>query len=205
MTTTLPNPNGGGPRPAALVSTSAPEVDDPQRAPAPSVRGRMGVRLLLTLVVLLPMLGTAVLIASSADSAWRFRQNAEVVANDATALQTVANARAQMNSLEVPLSAVSYAAQLGISEPVLDQLLHPAIPFSKQLAQGTATIAGFPTFSSTPILRSDVATLKAMIPRVEAKTATFNDVHVFLTKMASDIDNVWYKDYDQLQAHVAAW
>jgi diguanylate cyclase (GGDEF)-like protein len=205
MTTTLHNANGGNPRPAADTSTPAPELDESQRAAATPVRGRIGVRLLLTLVVLLPMLGTAVLIVSSATSAWRFRQNAEVVAKDATALQTVANARAQMNSLEVPLSAVSYAAQIGISEPVLDQLLHPAIPFSKQLALGTATIAGFPTFSSTPILRSDVATLKAMIPKVAAKAVSFNDVHVFLTKMATDIDNVWYKDYNRLQAHVAAW
>ena len=125
------------------------------------------------------------------------------MAKDATALQVVANARAQMNSLEVPLSAVSYAAQIGISEPVLDTLLHPAVPFSKQLAQGTATIAGFPTFSSTPTLRADVAELQAMIPKVAAKTVSFDDVHVFLTKMASDIDNVWYHDYNRLQADVA--
>ena len=100
---------------------------------------------------------------------------------------------------------MSYAAQIGISEPVLDTLLHPAVPFSKQLAQGTATIAGFPTFSSTPTLRADVNELQAMIPEVEAKTVSFNAVHTFLAKMATDIDNIWYRDYNRLQADVAAW
>ena len=110
-----------------------------------------------------------------------------------------------MNSLEVPLSAVSYAAQIGISEPVLDTLLHPAIPFSQQLPQGTATIADFPTFSSTPTLRADVSKLQALIPKVAAKAVSFTDVHDFLTKMATDIDNIWYGDYNRLQTDIATW
>ena len=184
---------------------SGPELEGDGRASKTKTRRHLGVRFLLTLVVLLPMLATGILILSSANSAWNFRQSAQVVAKDATALQVIANARAQMNSLEVPLSAVSYAAQIGISEHVLDTLLHPAVPFSQQLAQGTRTIAGFSTFSSTPTLRADVAELQAMIPKVAAKTVSFNDVHVFLTKMASDIDNVWYDAYNRLQADVASW
>ena len=205
MATTTANQLGDRRQSAEHVSRSGSELDTSERAPTAPTRRHLGVRLLLTLVVLLPMVATGILILSSATSAWRFRQNAEVVAKDATDLQVVASARAQMNSLEVPLSAVSYAAQIGISEPVLDTLLHPAVPFSKQLAQGTATIAGFPTFSSTPTLRADVVALKAMIPGVTAKTVTFNDVHVFLTKMASDIDNIWYDDYNRLQSDVASW
>ena len=169
---------------SAATEPSQPKTTrDPRRSStaedarrSTTTRRHLGVRFLLTLVVLLPMLATGVLILSSANSAWKFRQSAQVVAKDATDLQVIANARAQMNSLEVPLSAVSYAAQIGISEPVLDTLLHPAVPFSKQLAQGTATIADFPTFSSTPILRADVAELQAMIPKVAAKTVSFNDV-----------------------------
>ncbi len=181
------------------------ELEDAKRDSRATSRRHPGVRLLLTLVVLLPMLATGILILSSANSAWTFRQNAEIVAKDATALQVVASARAQMNSLEVPLSAVSYAAQLGISEPVLDTLLHPAVPFSTQLAQGTATIAGFPTYTSTPTLRADVSQLQAMIPKVASQSISFNDVHAFLTKMATDIDNIWYKDYNRLQSDVASW
>jgi len=205
MATTTANPLSGAIQPADDASRSDTDLDADQRVSRTSTRRHPGVRLLLTLVVLLPMVATGILILSSANSAWRFRQNAEVVANDATALQVVANARAQMNSLEVPLSAVSYAAQLGISEPVLNSLLHPAVPFSTQLAQGTATIAGFPTFSSTPTLRADVRELQAMIPAVATKTVTFNDVHVFLSKMAIDIDNIWYRDFNRLQADVASW
>jgi diguanylate cyclase (GGDEF)-like protein len=163
------------------------------------------VRILLTSVVVLPMLATGIVVISSATSAWTFRQNAQVVATDATQLEVVASARAQMNTLEVPLAAVSYAAQIGISAPVLDSLLHPAVPFQVQLAQGTATIAGFPTFSSTPTMRADVAELQALIPKVEAKSVSFTDVIVFATKMAADIDNIWYRGYNHMQADIAAW
>jgi diguanylate cyclase (GGDEF)-like protein len=110
-----------------------------------------------------------------------------------------------MNTVEVPLAAVSYAGQIGISAPVLDSLLHPAVPFEVQLAQGTTTIAGFPTFSSTPTMRADVATLKSLIPKVEAKAVPFSDVLAFTTKMSADIDNIWYRGYDHLQTDIAAW
>jgi diguanylate cyclase (GGDEF)-like protein len=203
MAPTPLNQHGGDAQSAGDDPGSATDLGSEQRESR--ARRHLGVRFLLTFVVLLPMLATGVLIVSSASSAWRFRQDAQVVATDATRLQTVANARAQMNSLEVPLSAVSYAAQIGISEPVLDALLHPAVPFSKQLAQGTATIAGFPTFSSTSTLRADVTELKAMIPKVAAKTVSFNDVHDFLTKMANDIDNIWYQDYNRLETDIATW
>ncbi|HEY5026024.1 MAG TPA: diguanylate cyclase [Acidimicrobiales bacterium] len=205
MATTPAHQRGDDTTSAEHDSRSGAELEEGQSAARTTSRRHPGVRLLLTLLVLLPMLATGILILSSANSAWRFRQNAEVVARDATALQVVANARAQMNSLEVPLTAVSYAGQIGISETVLDSLLHPAVPFSTQLAQGTATIAGFPTFSSTPTMRADVAELQGMITQVAAKTVSFNAVHVFLTKMANDIDTIWYKDYDRLQADVGSW
>ena len=112
---------------------------------------------------------------------------------------------AQMNSLEVPLTAVSYAAQIGIGEPALDGLLHPAVPFRTQLAHDAATIADVPTFSSTPTLRADLATLQTLIPKVEAKAVSYGDVVAFTTKMSADIDAVWYKDYARLQADVAKW
>src|ERR1035438_10697089 len=117
-----------------------------------------GVRFILVLVVVLPILATGVFTESGVASGWSFRQQAQVVANDASQLQTVASARAQMNPLSVPLLTLSYAAQLGISEPVLDTLFKSAVPFRVQLAQETARIAGFPTFSSPPTLRDRKST-----------------------------------------------
>jgi diguanylate cyclase (GGDEF)-like protein len=187
------------------VPAPAPALDGDEPSSTAGTRWHPGLRLLLTLVVLVPMLSTGVLIASSATSAWTFRQRAQAVAKDASLLKTVASARAEMNSLEVPLSAVSYAAQIGISETVLNALLHPAVPFSVQLSKGTAAIAGFSTFSSTSALRGDVTELKTMIPEVAANRISFTDVHTFLTKMADDIDTVWYRDYNNLQADVARW
>ncbi len=156
-------------------------------------------------MILLPMLTTGILIVSSASSAWRSRLHAEEAAREATQLAVVASARAELSTVEVPLAAVSYAAQIGISEPVLDQLLHPKIPFQDQLAQGAAAIAGFSTFSSTPTMRADSSELRAMIPKVAAKTTSFADVNTFFTKMGADIDSIWYRDYNQLQAEIDSW
>ena len=162
-------------------------------------------RVILAAGVLLPILATGVFTTAGAASAWSFRQHAQVVADDAKQLQTVAEARAQMNPLSVPLLAVSYSAQLGISEPVLDTLLKPAVPFRVQLAQGTSRISGYPTFSSTPTLRADVAQLQALIPKVMANTVSFTTAHDFMAKMSADIDNIWYQKYNQLQADISTW
>jgi diguanylate cyclase (GGDEF)-like protein len=177
-----------------------------QRADRTELSGwHPGVRVILALVVLLPVLATGIFTASGVASGWSFRRHARLVADDAKQLQTVAEARAQMNPLSVPLLAVSYSAQLGISEPVLDALLKPAVPFRVQLARGTSRISGFPTFSSTPTLRSDVVQLQALIPKVMANTVSFTTAHNFMTKMSADIDDIWYQKYNQLQADISSW
>jgi len=163
------------------------------------------VRLILLLVVLFPVLSTGIILASEGASAWTFRQRGQVVAKDAARLEIVAAARAQMNSLEVPMSAVSYAAQIGVSESVLDSLLKPAVPYGVQLGQSSAKISAVPTFSSTPALRADVTELHSVIPRIANHTISYDDVHTFMTKMSADIDTVWYRDYNQLQTDIALW
>ncbi len=150
------------------------------------------------------MLSTGFLAGSRLTSSWAFRQQARLVARDAAQLQAVASARAQLNSLSMPISAVSYAAGLGMSTTVLDSLLHPAVPFEQQLALATASIAEFPDFSS-PVLRDDVADLQALSLRVVANSIANADVEAFMLKMSGDIDNLWYQTYDQLQADVSAW
>jgi diguanylate cyclase (GGDEF)-like protein len=163
------------------------------------------VRLILVLVVALPLLATGVFTESGVLSSWSFRQHAQVVADDAAQLQTVASARAEMNPLSVPLLAVSYASHVGVSESVLDSLLKPAVPFRTQLAQGTARIAGFPTFSSTPTLREDVAELQALIPKVMDNTVSFAVAQTFMAKMSTDIDNIWYQDFNRLETDISSW
>jgi diguanylate cyclase (GGDEF)-like protein len=164
-----------------------------------------GVRLILVLVVVFPLLATGVFTESGVLSSWSFRQHARVVAGDAARLQTVASARAEMNPLSVPLLAVSYASQLGISEPVLDSLLKPSVPFRIQLAEGTARIAGYPTFSSTPTLRADVAELQDLMPKVMDNTVSFAVTQAFMAKMTTDIDNIWYGDFNRLENDVSTW
>ena len=190
--------------PADTPSTSTPEAD---QEPGRSGRGRWRprVRLVLTLVVLVPLLTTGVLIASSAASAWRSSDRAQQVSRDADQLRTVALARAEMNRLEVPLLAVSYTESVGISESQLDGLLHAKVPFSVQLARVTSQIAAYPTFRSTPALRADVVQLRSMVPKVAADAVPYSVVQPFATKMAADIDDVWYGDYDRMQADIGVW
>ena len=189
----------GGPTPS--------QADTGMVAPSPRATRRWhpGVRLLLALLVLLPVVSTAVLIGSSASSAWTYRQHAQVVARDASNLQTVAAARAELNPLQVPMLAVSYAAQIGVNETVLDALLRPTVPFETQLAQGTRQIEGFPTFRSTPTMRADVAEVQSLIRRVQASAVSFAEARAFMKKMAADIDAIWYRDFGQLQIDTAAW
>jgi len=205
MIATLSEQNGSDHPPAVAESSSEQEVDKEGRARRESSRWRPGVRLLLTLVVLLPMLSVGILITSSAISAWSARQHARAVAADAATLDGVASARAYMNKLEVPLTAVAYARQVGISESELDILLHPTVPFRDQINEQVAAINGYPTFSSTSVLQADVAALPNVILSMAEGSVSYGQVRDFLSGMASEIDRVWSRDYQRLQADISAW
>jgi diguanylate cyclase (GGDEF)-like protein len=202
----IPRP---APKPAARGSfatePSSVSSDGASRAAPRFASWHPRVRVILFAVLLLPMACVAILVTSSSLSAWSYRSSAMVVAQRAAQLEVVASARAQMNALEVPLTAVTYAAQVGVGEHELDLLLHPSVPFETQLAAGTSRIKGFATFTSTPTMRVDVKELQAMITRVSSGTVDFETVHAFTTKMASDIDGIWYSGYNRLQKEVAAW
>jgi len=202
-------PDAAVPPDLSVSTPQGPTVSEPAGPPEveshEATRWRPRVRLVLALVVLLPLLTTGILIASSAQSALRTRYHARVAAADADQLRTVAVARAEMNNLEVPLLAVSFSESLGITEQQLDSALHQSVPFRTQLAHLMSQVAGYPTFSSTPTLRADVATLRTLVPKVIADTVSFATVQAFATKMAADIDDVWYGYYNKLENDIAAW
>jgi diguanylate cyclase (GGDEF)-like protein len=205
MSTHAPHPDTSA-RPRPVQSPATDPGDEHGDSAATAWRAwRPGVRLVIALVVLLPMIAAGVLIVSSANDAWSARQNARVAAADAAQLEVVAGARAEMNSLEVPLSAVSYAAGIGVNETELDTLLHPQTPFGQELAHETSQISGFPTFSSTPTLRADVRHLETLISEVANGSVSYATVDQFETKMAADVDAVFYGDYNKLQAAITAW
>ena len=52
-----------------------------------------------------------ILVGSKGFSGWTFREKAQAAAKDAARLQMVASARAQLNAVVVPVSAVSYASR----------------------------------------------------------------------------------------------
>ena len=195
---------------------SVPAGDDPLSADgvSPASEGkpgraaakpawRPGVRLLLTLVVLLPTVSTAILTATAASSRWSYRQEAQSVANDATELQVVARARAQVNEARVPAMAMAFAGQVGISAQTLDALL--GVDYIDTLPSSLAALAKNPTINSTPTLRADLAAFRAMVPEIQANTVPYSQVRNLSTKFAADVDNLWYSDYDNLQSAVARW
>jgi len=103
-----------------------------QRGPRRS--WRPGIRLVLALLVVVPLASTALLISLQAASSWGQRTGAGSAADDAENLARVASARAQFNELEVPMTAVAYAAQVGVNERELDTLLKPTVPYRVQLS-----------------------------------------------------------------------
>jgi diguanylate cyclase (GGDEF)-like protein len=205
MAAFAPKPSGAGkgPRPTEPVPTCETARD----LGVKSVSGRrhVGVRFLLISVVLLPLLATCTVVVASATSAWRARGDATVAARDATQLAVVASASAKVTGFEVPFAAVSYAAQVGIGVSELDELLHPTVPFQDQLAAGATLIARYPTFSSTPTMRADMSELQAIVPEVVAGTISFGRVEAVFTKMNTDIDTIWFSDYDHLQTVIESW
>ena len=194
--------SGDNVREAPSSSGSEPEPVD--RGRSATVRWRPGVRLVLILVILLPMLSTGILAGSRLASGWTFRQRAQLVAHDAAQLRVIASARAMLNSMTLPLFVVSYAAEFGLSATDLDAILEPAVPFEEQLARESALMAGFPDFSS-PKLRADVRELHAVSLQVAANTITYAEVSAFMDVMRLDIDTLWYQTYDKLLADISAW
>jgi diguanylate cyclase (GGDEF)-like protein len=158
---------------------------------------------MLILVVLFPTLATAVLIVSDASSLWSYRQNAKVVASEATELQTVAQARAELNEARVPAMAISFAESVGMSPTTLDDLLNA--DYVETLASSAQNLATNPTFSSTPTLHADLQNFENLVPGIQDNTVPYTTVENLSTKFASDVDNLWYSDYDKLEDTVARW
>jgi diguanylate cyclase (GGDEF)-like protein len=187
------------------VGTSTADLDPGQGDHKASSRWHPGVLLILVLVVALPLLSTGILVGSKGFSGWTFREKAQAAAKDAARLQMVASARAQLNAVVVPVSAVSYASSIGVSETELDDALKPAVPFADQLDEGMARLAALPFFSSTPTLRADLVGLRTTISKITTDAISYNSVHTFVSKVAADVDSIWYQGYGRLQSDIAAW
>jgi diguanylate cyclase (GGDEF)-like protein len=160
------------------------------------------VRIVVALVALLPMVAVGLLAGSRLDDASTIRRQADLIADQAGRLQAVARARVQLNLITVPLEVVVSAFNVGADTAVLDEILQPEVPYGEQLTQVTDLIASFPALQS-PALRADVAELSRVNQRVVANTITFAEVQAFMTKMQTDIDNLWNEMFDRLQGDIS--
>jgi diguanylate cyclase (GGDEF)-like protein len=162
-----------------------------------------GVRLVLALLVLFPALAMVFVMASGASAQWSSRQEAQVVAGQATELQALARARGELVSAVTPLEAVSYARGLGISTETLSTLLH--VNFARAIRLGVASIADDPVFRSTPTLRADDTALLTDVPKVNSNAITFDQLDGQTTKFLNDLVQRWDSQYNTLEGSMARW
>lgn len=177
--------------------------DDETRAGDRSWRPR--VRTVLVAVVLIPASVSAALLGRSASTAWDTRHSAGVVADDARQLEEIAQARATLNQVEIPASAVAYAARFGISSSQLDGLLHPAVPFEVQLAGVERSVRATPTFVASAALRGDRQELLQLVGRMTNTSVPFDTVHALFSKTAADVDSRWARTYDEVERDLGPW
>lgn len=185
-----------------------PGAMNPPPAPAASgsrttQRWRPGVRLVLFLVILLPVVSTVVLTVSSAASNWTSRQHAQTVAADARALNQVALARLQFNDARVPVMAVGFAEDIRLSESVESRLL--GVDLAKLISQSAGIIEGNPVFRSNAALRAETATFASDVTEVESDTISYPTLEAQSDTFADDIDDLWYSDYNKLEHDADTW
>ncbi|MGA2037112.1 MAG: hypothetical protein ABSH04_05965, partial [Acidimicrobiales bacterium] len=165
-------------------------------------RWRPGVRFVLVLVVLIPMVSVAFLTASDASSRWSYRLGAQVVAKDAIALKQVALASAQtINALNTTY-AVTYGSQLGLKESQLSALM--GVDLGAEIQQEVSVMRADRTFVSTPALRADSKAFFAVIPRIQAGTLSVSQSGAMNVKFSSDVVDLWFSDFNRLQKDVEA-
>lgn len=160
-------------------------------------------RLVLALLVLLPGVALTILTVSQASSQWSSRQSAQGVARQATGMQAVALARAELIAEGTPLETESYGRTLGLSPTALSALLRTNL--SLAIRRGIDPIAGNRTFRSTPTLRADDATFLSDVPKVLSGTVDFAQSNAQLNKFLADLENQWLSDYNTLQDTVTRW
>jgi hypothetical protein len=54
-------------------------------------------------------------------------------------------------------------------------------------------------------MRADTAEFRTVTQQVGAGTLSYAAVRTFVAKISTDIDDLWYAAYDQLQADVSMW
>ncbi|MHB1890952.1 MAG: hypothetical protein ACYCUF_08770 [Acidimicrobiales bacterium] len=108
-------------------SRGAPEDRAPEDRALARVAGRLAhprVSTLVLLVVLLPTLGVVATSSIAAASSWSYRSEAAGVQQDVQRLDGITRARVVFNSWVVPAQALSYSNGLGVRTAVLDSLFH---------------------------------------------------------------------------------
>ncbi len=165
-------------------------------------RAHASVRMVLVLLVLLPTVTTVYLASTAANARWAYRTGARSVAAETTVLDTVLQARAELNAARIPASAISFAQSFKVDEPTLSSLLH--VDFASTLQSSLAAVSADRTLRSTAQLRADARALEALTPGVGTSTSYDQIGGVFRT-YCNDVNTLWLKDFADLQHQVSRW
>ncbi len=169
-------------------------------------RWRPGVRLVLALVALIPLLGIGLLTGMSAASSWSNRQDAKAAARDANQLKVIAQARLQVTNAAVPVVLVAGGAAVGLDATTVSKLLGInllsgpiSLPHSAQLIRSDRVL------SSTPTLRADSATYQKLISDLAVSTVNWQEAYSLSDSFSIDVDNLWLNEFRHLQSDVHSW
>ena len=173
-------------------------------------RWKPGVRLVLTSVALIPMLGIALLTVASASASWTNRQYAISAAADAARLRTIAQARLQANDAAVPIIIMGQGLQLNLTESEVSMLT--GIDLMKgpiSLPTAATLIRSNPILSSTPTLAAEVQAAETLIGQLESGTINGQQAGsesvTLPDSLGTDVDNLWRAEFSHLRNRLRSW
>lgn len=165
--------------------------------------GRLRVRTLIVLVVLVPTMGLVAQASISAAGSWSTRQTARQLESDANALATLTDARAALAAEEIPSSALAVAFELGVGADELSELYD--VDFAAELAEARTAVDADPAITTSPALAPRYEELQELRTDIDGRSAQFGEINEHFSAFADDVEELWFDQFDQLERSTAAW
>lgn len=165
--------------------------------------GRLRVRTLIVLVVLVPTLGLVAQASIAAADSWNTRQAAKQLEADANALATLTDASAALAAEANPSQALAIAREMGVGADELSAVYD--VDFPAQLAEARAVVDANPTLTTSPTLAPRYEELQELRAAIDGNSAQFAEINEHFNAFTGDIDALWLDQFDQLERLTAAW
>ncbi len=186
-----------------------PRREAPRQSSRPNAPGMSGfgrrrwsprIALLLTLVVLIPIISLAVGTGFSAVSSWDIRQASVEARTSVDAPSSLMAARALMIDEAIPTVALADAARRGASADTVGKLT--GVDFAGRLTTAQQRVDAAAVLRAYPKLAADMAELQKRRTSFISGRVTSQQVILFYSAIASDIDALWTSQLEQMRRDV---